>query len=78
VLSVLSRSPSPIQDLIEDTKIVSSDALNESEEEFVQVQPLMQKVHIKKTNPERIASTFAKEALMIKMLKEAVLIKQAL
>jgi hypothetical protein len=52
--------------------------LNESKEEFVQVQPLTQKVYIKKTNPEHIASTFAEEALMIKMLKEAILIEQAL
>jgi hypothetical protein len=33
-LSVLSMSPSPIQDFIEDTKIVSLDTLNKSKEEF--------------------------------------------
>jgi hypothetical protein len=34
-LSVLSMSPSPIQDFMEDTEMVSLDALNESKEEFV-------------------------------------------
>jgi hypothetical protein len=39
---------------------------------------LAQKVHTKKKNLKRIASTFAKEVLIIKMLKEAVFIEQAL
>jgi NAD-dependent histone deacetylase SIR2 len=70
-------SPSPYSDPREDTKTVSSDALDESEEELDQVKALTQKVPKKKKSPKQIASTFAEEASMVKMLREAVSIERA-
>jgi hypothetical protein len=70
-------SPSPHLDPREDTKTVSSDALNESKEELDQVKSLTQKVPKKKESLKQIASTFAEETSMVKMLREAVSIEQA-
>jgi NAD+-dependent protein deacetylase SIR2 len=72
--SELFVSPSP-SDPGEDTESASSYALDESEEELIQVKTSTQKVPRKKS-PEQIASTFAEEASMIKMLREAVSIER--
>lgn len=66
-------SLSPL-DLREDTESVSSDALYEFEEE---VKTSTQKGSRKKS-PKQIASTFIEEALIVKMLREAVLVERTL
>jgi hypothetical protein len=68
-------SPSP-SDPREDTESASSDALYESKEELVQAKASTQKVPRKKKSPKQIASTFAEEASMVKMLREAVLVER--
>jgi NAD+-dependent protein deacetylase SIR2 len=68
-------SPSP-SDPGEDTESTSSDALYESEEELALVKPSTQKIPRKKKSPEQIASTFAEEVSMIKMLREAVSVER--
>ena len=72
--SGLFVSPSP-SDPGEDTESASSDALDESEE-LVQVKTSTQKFPRKKKSPEQIASTFAEEASMVKMLREAVSVER--
>ena len=69
-------SPSPVSDPREDMEIESSDALNDSKEELVQVKPSTQKVSRTKKSPEQIASTFAEEASIVKMLREAISIER--
>lgn len=68
--------PSPL-DLREDTESAYSDTLDESEEELVQVKTSTQKVLRKKKSPMQITSTFVEEALIVKMLREAILIERA-
>jgi len=71
-------SPFPVSNHGEDTEMDSSDVLDKSEEELVQVKPLTQKVSKTKKSPKQIVSTFAEEALIVKMLRKAISIEQAL
>jgi NAD-dependent histone deacetylase SIR2 len=73
--SKLFVSPSPVARSRKDPETDSSD---ESEEEIVQLKPSTGKVlQKKKKTPEQIASNFGEEALMVKMLREAVAIERA-
>lgn len=70
--------PLPDLDPGEDTKTDSLDALDESEEELVQVKALKKKASRVKKSPEQIASTFAEEASMAKIINKAVSAERAL
>jgi hypothetical protein len=75
--SKLFVSPSPVVRSRKDPETDSSDALDESEEEIIQLKPPTGKVLQKKKTPEQIASNFGEEVLMVKMLREAVAIERA-
>jgi NAD-dependent histone deacetylase SIR2 len=75
--SVLFMSPPPVPDPMEYAETNSSAVLDESEEELVQVKPSKQKTSRGKS-PVQIASTFADEASIVKMLREAISIERTL
>jgi hypothetical protein len=74
--SELFVPPPAVSDPRQNAETGSSDALNSSEEELVQVEP-SKKASREKKGPVELASTFAEEASMVKMLREAVLIERA-
>jgi hypothetical protein len=68
----------PDSDPGEDTKTDSLDALDESEEELVQVKALKKKASRVKKSPKQIVSTFVEEVSIAKIMNEAVLAERAL